>query len=83
MNQEKTISQDFVFSANMEENANKIIKAIETSECQIQKSLGQIYEEMPNGFFKHLRRIVPVTKTTMIWNVNALKMNKNLQQTKK
>jgi hypothetical protein len=24
-----------------------------------------------------------VTKTTMIWNVNALKMNKNLQQTKK
>ena len=49
----------------------------------MQKSLGEIYEEMPNGFFKHLRRVVPVTKTTMVWNVHALKMNKNLQQAKK
>jgi hypothetical protein len=38
---------------------------------------------MPNAFFKYLRRVVPVTKTTMIWNVHALKMNKNLQQNKK
>jgi hypothetical protein len=38
---------------------------------------------MPNAFFKNLRRIVPVTKTKMIWNVNALKMNKNLSQTSK
>lgn len=83
MNQDKNVSQDFVFSADMEENAIKIIKVIETQECLIQKKLGEIYEEMPNGFFKHLRRIVPVTKTTMIWNVNAIKMNKNLQQTKK
>lgn len=67
----------------MEENANKIIKVIETFECQVQKSLGQTYEDMPNGFFKHLRRIVPVTKVKMSWNIHALKMNKNLQQTKK
>lgn len=56
---------------------------IEGFECQIQKNLNHTYEEMPNGFFKHLRRIVPVTKVKMIWNVHALKMNKNLQQTKK
>lgn len=59
------------------------MKVIEGAECQMQKSLGEIYEEMPNGFFKHLRRVVPVTKTTMVWNVHALKMNKNLQQAKK
>jgi hypothetical protein len=33
---------------------------------------------MQNGFFKHLRRITPYTKTKMNWNLNALKMNKNL-----
>jgi hypothetical protein len=33
---------------------------------------------MSNGFFKNLRRIAPITKTKMVWNVNSLKMNKNL-----
>ena len=33
---------------------------------------------MPNGFFKHLRRITPLTKTKMAWNINAIKMNRNL-----
>ncbi len=37
---------------------------------------------MSNGFFKHLRRIAPITKTKMVWNVNALKMNKNLTEGK-
>lgn len=83
MNQDKTFSENFEFTADMQENANKIIKMIEGFECQIQKNLNHTYEEMPNGFFKHLRRIVPVTKVKMIWNVHALKMNKNLQQTKK
>jgi hypothetical protein len=34
---------------------------------------------MPNGFFKNLRRLAPVTKTKMAWNINAIKMNKNLK----
>lgn len=83
MNQDKTLSEKFEFSGNMEENTNKIMKVIETFECQVQKNLGQTYENMPNGFFKHLRRTVPVTKVKMVWNIHALKMNKNLQQTKK
>lgn len=83
MNQDKTISEDFEFTADMEENSNKIVKVIEGFESKVQKNLSHIYEEMPKGFFKHLRRIVPVTKVKMVWNVHALKMNKNLQQAKK
>jgi len=33
---------------------------------------------MPTGFFKKLRKIVPLTKTKMVWNINAVKMNRNL-----
>jgi hypothetical protein len=33
---------------------------------------------MPNNFFKHLRRVAPLTKTKMAWNINAVKMNRNL-----
>jgi len=62
----------------MASNAKNIIKFIENIEGDIQKNLGDLYEEMPNGFFKHLRRITPLTKTKMVWNINAIKMNRNL-----
>jgi hypothetical protein len=59
-------------------NAKNIIKIIEEAEGDIQKNLGDLYDEMPTGFFKHLRRITPLTKTKMAWNINAIKMNRNL-----
>ena len=37
-----------------------------------------IYEEMPEKFFKKLRKITPYTKTKMAWNLNAIKMNHHL-----
>lgn len=62
----------------MENNAKNIIKVIEKYENEIQSKLGQLYEEMEEGFFKKLRRIAPFTKTKMNWNVNSVKMNKNI-----
>jgi hypothetical protein len=38
---------------------------------------------MPNTFFKQLRRITPLTKTKMVWNINAIKMNRNLMSINK
>lgn len=38
---------------------------------------------MPNNFFKNLRKVVPYSKTKMVWNINAIKMNQNLMQLKK
>jgi len=62
----------------MNENGTKIVQIIEAFEQGIQNGLEDVYEHMQGGFFKHLRRITPYTKTKMNWNVNALKMNKNL-----
>jgi len=42
-----------------------------------------MYEEMPKGFFKNLRRITPLTNTKMSWNINSIKMNRNLLDLKK
>lgn len=62
----------------MIENAKNIIKTIERLEGDIQAGLTTLYEEMPAGFFKNLRRVTPLTKTKMVWNLNAIKMNRNL-----
>lgn len=62
----------------MGENAKNIIKIIERLEGEVQTALSQLYEEMPSGFFKNLRRVTPVTKTKMVWNINSIKMNRNL-----
>ena len=82
-NQKKIIKKDFNFTEDMLENAKNIIKIIEHSEGEIQSNLNDLYEEMPAGFFKHLRRVVPFTKTKMAWNINAIKMNRNLLGMKK
>lgn len=77
-NQKRTVKADFQFQESMAENAKNIIKVIERLEGDVQASLSQLYEEMPAGFFKHLRRVTPLTKTKMVWNLNAIKMNRNL-----
>lgn len=77
-NQKKNIKSDFQFTENMADNAKNIMKIIERLEGEIQASLSVLYEEMPNGFFKNLRRVTPLTKTKMVWNLNAIKMNRNL-----
>lgn len=77
-NQRKNIKKEFTFTEDMAENAKNIIKVIENAEGEVQSNLNDLYEEMPTGFFKHLRRVVPFTKTKMAWNINAIKMNRNL-----
>lgn len=76
--QKKNFSKEFAFNADMAVNAKSILKLIESFEGEVQESLNKVYEEMPNGFFKYLRRVTPLTKTKMVWNINAIKMNRNL-----
>lgn len=77
-NQKKNISKEFQFEEDMAQNAKNIIKIIEQTEGDIQQGLNDLYDEMPAKFFKHLRRIAPLTKSKMAWNINAIKMNRNL-----
>lgn len=77
-NQKKNLKKEFQFQENMAESAKSIMKTIENFESEVQAHLNQLYEDMPNGFFKNLRRVTPLTKTKMVWNINAIKMNRNL-----
>ena len=77
-NQKRQLKQEFQFTADMRENSKKIIKIIEKFEAEVQESLNVTYEEMPEKFFKKLRKITPYTKTKMSWNLNAIKMNHHL-----
>ena len=77
-NQKKTVNREFTFEESMSENAKNIMKVIEHVEGEIQSNLDDLFTEMPNGFFKHLRKIMPSHKAKMVWNINAIKMNKNL-----
>lgn len=57
-----------------------IIKLIGKSENELQASLGALYEEdMPSKFFKALRRVQPVTRVKMVWNIGLIDMKKNLE----
>lgn len=60
-----------------------IVKVIKSFEISVQNSLNNIYEEMPEKFFKKLRRLAPYTKTKMSWNLNSIKMNHNILEGKK
>lgn len=62
----------------MHESAKAIAKIIEKFEAEVQDQLNVVYEDMPNKFFKKLRRLAPYTKTKMTWNINSIKMNQNL-----
>jgi capping protein (actin filament) muscle Z-line, alpha len=77
-NQKRNIKKDFAFKEDMTENAKNIIKVIEFAEGDIQSNLNDLYDEMPNSFFKNLRRVMPKTKLKMVWNINSIKMNRNL-----
>lgn len=58
------------------------MKIVEDFECQVQTALGEVYEDMPDNFLKNLRKVVPFTKSKMIWNINSVKMNQNLKNLK-
>lgn len=62
----------------------QIIKILERAETDLQGSINELYEnEMPNYFMKSLRRVQPVTKAKMVWNMSLLDMRRNLETANK
>lgn len=76
-------SKNFEFVVSTERNASTsaaIVQAFEKAESQLQTKLDDLYEnDMPNRFFKALRRITPVTRVKMNWNMAAYGMKQNLE----
>jgi capping protein alpha len=76
-------SKNFDFTVGRERSkatVDTIVKLIEKAECDLQSKINDLYEnEMPNRFFKALRRIQPVTRVKMVWNIGIVDMKRNLE----
>ena len=70
---------DVPHSENPSQRVGAIVSAIEKLEGSLQSSLETLFEEIPDQFFRCLRRTIPFTKTKMDWNVATLTIKQNLQ----
>lgn len=65
---------------NDDELAQSIVSNIDTSEGTVQRGLEDMYANMNEETFRAMRRLMPITRTKMEWNVNAVRLNKNLRK---
>ncbi|KAJ8611274.1 hypothetical protein CTAYLR_004142 [Chrysophaeum taylorii] len=60
--------------------AAAIAAHIEAAEADLQAALEQMYAGMSHETFKAMRRIMPITRTKMKWNINEVALNINLRK---
>ena len=77
-------SKNFEFVVGGDRNKSvsaAIVQAFEKAEGQLQAKLSDLYEnDIPNRFFKALRRIQPITRVKMNWNLAVVDMKGNLEK---
>lgn len=65
---------------DVSELATQVVTHIESAETDLQKGLEEMYGNMNEETFRAMRRIMPVKRTKMEWNVNAVRMNKQVRK---
>lgn len=66
--------------SNESEFAEKVFQLVRAKESELQGGLEEMYSNMNNETFKSLRRVMGITKTKMDWNVNAVRMVKQVRK---
>ena len=67
--------------ANPEKDfAGPVINAIREREQALEQGLSDMYVNMNEETFKQMRRLMPITRQKMEWNINAIKMVKQLRK---
>lgn len=66
---------DWAFS---EDKAQTVVDYINAQEAALNTALGNMYMNMDAETFKSVRRILPVTKLKMDWNLNSVKLHSTL-----
>lgn len=69
----------FSFSSP-EKLSEEVFSRIQTFENSLQTGLEDMYTNMNNETFKSLRRIMPITKTKMDWNINSVLMVRQVRK---
>lgn len=62
------------------ELGEKVVAAIQANENTLQSSLEEMYTSMNEETLKAMRRIMPITRTKMEWNVNAVRMVRQVRK---
>lgn len=75
-NIEATAISDGAFT---EAQADAIVTHIKNKENELNKNLDKMYFDLDQQTFKTIRRILPVTKLKMDWNVNSANLTSSLQ----
>lgn len=57
-----------------------LMAAIRAEESAMQTSLERLYENMSDTTLRSLRRTMAITRTKMEWNINAVRMNKQVRK---
>jgi capping protein alpha len=60
--------------------AAKVIARIQDEENALQGGLEELYGSMNNETIRSMRRVMPITKTKMEWNVNAVRMVRQVRK---
>lgn len=79
----KTVPSTTVSFSSDAEFAKVIVDNIKTIESALQEGLETMYSNMNEETFKSMRRIMPITKTKMEWNVNSVRMVRQVHTQRK
>ena len=60
--------------------ASQVVEKIKEQENAAQTKLDEMYNDMNNETFKAMRRVMPVTRTKMDWNINAVRMVRQVRK---
>jgi len=53
---------------------------IQQAESELQQGLEDMYSNMSHETFKAMRRVMPITRTKMKWNIHEIALNRNLRK---
>lgn len=57
-----------------------VVDAVQAAESKLQSGLEEMYVNMTDETFKAMRRVMPITRTKMKWNINEVALNRNLRK---
>lgn len=76
----KQIASKTIQIASDVELATALINHITTSESAVQSALDEMYTNMNEETFRAMRRVMPIIRTKMEWNINSVKMVRQIRK---
>lgn len=80
LNSNKAISAEEGTYASESDLGEKVVDRIRSHESLIQNSLDEMYINMSEQTLRSMRRVMPITRTKMEWNINSVRMNYQLHK---